>query len=380
VEGDEGKNMTRKIISPALGALRFASCVLRCLLGELMRKQFAFGAWLLAPRICPAVFLGLSSMLLAPCFRAEAQQSKKVTRIGYLAAADPATDSARSEAIRRALRELGYVEGQNIAIEYRYAAGKRDRYPELVNELLRLKVDIILIAGADYALQAAKNATKTVPIIMLGAGLDPVHAGLVESLAHPGGNITGVTSLAGELVGKRLEVLTEAAPKIARVAVLYDGTVPDSVFDVKEVLPGAVRTLRLTSQQWQMRSADDFDKAFPAIAKWPADGIYVPRRSPLMRTHEKRIVAFALKNRLPSMYANRQSVDAGGLMSYAADLAESYRRVAYYVDKIIKGAKPADLPVEQPTKFELVINLKTAQQIGLTIPPNVLARADRVIR
>ena len=295
-------------------------------------------------------------------------------------AADPATDSARSEAVRVALRELGYIEGQNVVSYYRYAAGKRDRYPELVSELVRLNVDIIVVAGADYALQAAKNATKTIPIIMMGAGLDPVRAGLVESLAHPGGNITGITSLAGELVGKRLEVLTETAPKVNRVAVLYDATVPDSVRDVKDVLPVAIRALRLTGKQWEMRASGDFDKAFPAIIKWRSNGIYVPRRSPLMRANENRIVSFALKSRLPSVYANRQSVDAGGLMSYAADLADSYRRVAYYVDKIIKGARPGDLPIEQPTKFELAINLKTAKQIGLIIPPNVLARADRVIR
>jgi ABC-type uncharacterized transport system substrate-binding protein len=326
-------------------------------------------------------WIGLSAIVavLTMCGpRVEAQQ--KITRIGYLAAADPATDSARSRAVRVALRDLGYVEGQNIAIEYRYAAGKRDRYPELVSELLRLNVDIIVVAGADYALQAAKDATKTIPIVMMGAGLDPVQASLVESLAHPGGNITGITSLAGELLGKRLQVLTETAPKTIRVAVLYDGTVPDSVFDVKEILPGAARALRLISEHWEMRTSNDFDKAFPAIVKWRADSIFVTRRSPLMRVLEKRIVEFALKNRLPSMYANRQSVDAGGLMSYAADLAESYRRVAYYVDKIIKGTRPGDLPIEQPTKFELAINLKTAKQIELTIPPNVLARADRVIR
>ena len=324
--------------------------------------------------------VALCALLVALCCAAEAQQSKTITRIGYVVAADPATDSARSEAVRVALRELGYVEGQNVVSYYRYAAGKRDRYPGLVSELLRLNVDIIVVAGADYALQAAKNATKTIPIIMMGAGLDPVRAGLVESLAHPGGNITGITSLAGELVGKRLEVLTETAPKVNRVAVLYDATVPDSVRDVKDVLPVAIHALRLTGKQWEVRASGDFDKAFPAIIKWHSNGIYVPRRSPLMRANENRIVSFALKNRLPSVYANRQSVDAGGLMSYAADLADSYRRVAYYVDKIIKGARPGDLPIEQPTKFELAINLKTSKQIGLIVPPNVLARADRVIR
>ena len=344
---------------------------------EELRTGFGFSIGRLGKRVFSLL---LCALLFGFCVPAQAQQPKKFTRIGYLAAADPSTDAARSEEVRVALRDLGYVEGQNIAIEYRYAAGKRDRYPELVAELLSLKVDIILIAGADYAIEAARNATKTIPIVMMGAGLDPVQAGLVKSLAHPGGNITGITSLAGELVGKRLQVLTETAPKTTRVAVLYDGTVPDSVFDVKEILPGAARALRLVAEYWEMRTSNDFDKAFPAIVKWRADSIFVNRRSPLMRAHEQRIVQFALKNRLPSMYANRQSVDAGGLMSYAADLAESYRRVAYYVDKIIKGAKAGDLPIEQPTKFELAINLKTAKQIRLTIPPNVLARADQVIK
>ena len=214
---------------------------------------------------------------------------------------------------------------------------------------------------------------------MVGPGIDPVKAGLVESLARPGGNVTGLTNLARELGGKRLELLKEAVPKIARVAVLYDPAAPGSVLEVKEDLPVAARALGLTLQPWEVRDADDFERVFAALNKQRPDGLYVPAGA-LMNANRKRIVAFALKSRLPSMYPSREFVDAGGLMSYGADLADSYRRVAYYVDRILKGAKPADLPVEQPTKFELVINLKTAKQIGLTIPQSVLYRADKVIR
>ena len=215
---------------------------------------------------------------------------------------------------------------------------------------------------------------------MMGAGADPVEAGLVESLARPGGNVTGLTNLTRELGGKRLELLKEAVPKLARVAVLYDPAIPGSVLEVKEVLPVAARALRLTIQPWEVRAADDFEKVFAALNKQRPDGLYVLAAGPLMNANQKRIVGFALKSRLPSMYTSRESVDAGGLMYYGADLADSYRRVAYYVDRILKGAKPADLPVEQPTKFELVINLKTAKQIGVTIPPEVLARATRLIK
>jgi putative ABC transport system substrate-binding protein len=317
--------------------------------------------------------------LLTVVVIAEAQQQpNKVPRIGYLSNLDPATESVRSEAIRLALRELGYIEGQNIVIEYRYAEGKRDRLPELAVELVRLKVDII-VTGGGRLLRAAMNATKTIPIVMTGGGADPVETGLVESLARPGGNVTGVTNLGGELGGKRLELLKEAVTKVVRVAVFYDPGAPNSVREVKEVLPGSARALRLTLQPWEVRAADGFERVFAAMSKERPDGLYVPA-SPLMNANLKRIVALASKSRLPSVYSNRVAVEAGGLMYYGADLADSYRRAATYVDKILKGAKPADLPVEQPTKFELVINLKTAKQIGLTIPPNVLARADRVLR
>jgi putative ABC transport system substrate-binding protein len=318
-------------------------------------------------------------VLLAVGVIAEAQQPKKVPRIGYLSPSDAATESTRSEPIRRALRELGYIEGQNIVIEYRYAEGKVDRFSELTAELVRLKVDVIVAAGGNRIILAAKNATKTIPIVMMGAGVDPVEAGHVESLARPGGNITGITTLTRELGGKRLELLKEAVPKVARVAVLYEPAAPGAALDVKEVLPVAARALGLTIQPWEVRDTDGLEKVFAALNKQRPDGLFVTR-SRLIGDNQKRIVGFALKSRLPSMYFDRGAVDAGGLMSYGADLADSYRRVAYFVDRILKGAKPADLPVEQPTKFELVINLKTAKQIGLTIPPNVLARADKVIK
>jgi ABC-type uncharacterized transport system substrate-binding protein len=243
---------------------------------------------------------------------------------------------------------------------------------------VRLKVDIILVTGGDPGIRAAKNATKTIPIVMMGAGADPVEAGIIDSLARPGGNVTGLTNLSRELGGKRLELLKEAVPKLARVAVLHDPANRNHVLELKEVQTAA-RPLGLTVRSWEVRAADGFERVFAALSKERPDGLYV-LGGPLMRANEKRIVGFALKSRLPSVYYTRETVEAGGLMSYGADLADSYRRVAYFVDRILKGTKPADLPVEQPTKFELVINLKTAKQIGLTIPPNVLARADKVIK
>jgi putative ABC transport system substrate-binding protein len=278
------------------------------------------------------------------------------------------------------LRERGYIEGQNIAIEYRYAEGKIDRFPELAAELVRLKVDVIVVAGGTRQILAVKNATKTIPIVMAGPGVDPVAAGLVESLARPGGNVTGITNLTGELGGKRLELLKEAVPKVARVAALYNPAIPGTAREVKEVLLVAARALGLTIQPWEVRVANDFDRVFAAMGKQQPGGLYVHGGGAPITANIKRIVGFAIKNRLPSVYTTSASVDAGGLMSYGADLADSYRRVAYFVDRILKGAKPADLPVEQPTKFELVINLKTAKQIGVTIPPEVLARANRLIK
>ena len=284
--------------------------------------------------------------------------------------------SAWIDVFRQGLKELGYIEGKNIAIEYRYAEGKADRLPTLAAELVGLNVDVILTSSTPSVL-AVKKATSTIPIVFVSIN-DPVASGVVTSLARPGGNITGLTILGPELSGKRLELLKEAVPKATRVAFLWNSANPAQGLLWKES-QAAAQELRLQLQSLEVRSSNDFDNAFEAVLRERSQAlITVPE--PLINTHLKRIVEFAAKNRLPAMYANPQFVDAGGLMSYAPDYSAQYRRAATYVDKILKGAKPADLPVEQPTKFEFIINLKTAKQIGLTIPPNVLARADRVIR
>ncbi|HSE89783.1 MAG TPA: ABC transporter substrate-binding protein, partial [Candidatus Binatia bacterium] len=257
----------------------------------------------------------LCAVLFAFCASAQAQQPKKVPRIGYLSSVNPATESIRSEPIRAALRDLGYIEGQNIAIEHRYSEGKRDRAPELVSELVRLKVDIIVVSGGAPWVQAAKNATKTIPIVMTGGGPDPVEAGFIDSLARPGGNVTGITNLATDLGGKRLELLKDAVPKLARVAVLYAPPSQGRVLDVKEDLPVVARGLKLTIQPWEVRATGDFDKVFTAIGKQRPDGLYV-MGGPVMNTNRIQIVGFALKSRLPSIYSVREFVDAGGLMSY----------------------------------------------------------------
>jgi len=325
-----------------------------------------------------AVPILVAVILLTVAVVTEAQEPKKVARIGYLVSSDPINEFPRSEGIRQALRELGYIEGQNIAIEYRYAEGKLDRLSELATELVRLKVDVILATGGTTAIREAKKATKTIPIVMGSSPIDPVVEGLVQSLARPGGNVTGITNLSGELGGKRLELLKEAVPNLVRIAVLHD-TTGGSFRELKEFLPDAARALGLTIKPWEVRANADFDRVFAAMSKERPDGLYVPA-APLTRDNRKRIAGFVLKSRLPSIHSTREAVDAGGLMCYGADLADIYRRAAIYVDKILKGAKPADLPVEQPKKFELVINLKTAKQIGLTIPQTVLYRADKVIR
>jgi putative ABC transport system substrate-binding protein len=324
--------------------------------------------------------VALCALLLALSLPAEAQQPKKVPRIGYLSVSDAAYESAGDERFRVALRELGYIEGKNITIEYRYSEGKPERAAGLAAELVRLKVDVIVAAGGPTWVQAAKNATKTIPIVMVGLGADPVQAGLVESLARPGGNVTGITNLSGELGGKRLELLKEAVPKVARVAVLYDPVNPVTVQESKKFLQVAAHSLGLTVQFWEVRSSDEFEQVFAAVSKWRADGLNMAGGGPLLNANRKRIVGFASKSRLPSISGSRVFVEAGGLMYYGADSADSYKRVAYFVDRILKGAKPADLPVEQPTKFEFIINLKTAKQIGLTIAPEVLTRATKVIK
>jgi len=291
-------------------------------------------------------------MLLALGASAEAQQPKKGFRIGYLSSSGRTGDSLRSEGIRAALHELGYVEGQNIAIEYRFADGKLDRLPDLAAELVRLKVDLIVIAGGDTVVRPAMNATNTIPIVLIGAGSDPVKASFVQSLARPGGNVTGLTGLSQELGGKRLELLKEAVPRLARVAVFYDPSAPGSTREVKEDLPIVARALKLTIQPREVRDADGLEKAFAALNKDRPDGLYSRGGGPRMRRDsEKQIADFALKNRIASTYDTKRGVEAGGLMSYGADVAHSYQRVAYYIDRILKGAKPADLPVEQPTKF-----------------------------
>jgi putative ABC transport system substrate-binding protein len=329
----------------------------------------------------PRVFaFALCAMLFALCGLAQAQQPKKVYRIAYLSGTDPASDSPRSGPFRVALRELGYIEGQNIAIEYRYAEGKRSRLPELAAELVHLKVDTIVVAGGDSVIRPAMNATKTVPLVLMGQGSHPVEAGHVKSLARPGGNVTGITSLTTELGGKRLELLKEAVPRLARVAVLYDPGATGFAREVKEDLPVTARALRLTVQPWEIRDEGGLERVLNLLSKERPDGLYAPSTGGLMTANQKRIVAFTLKNRVPSVHNGTAAVDDGGLMSYAADERERYRLVATYVDKILKGANPAELPVEQPKKFELVINLKTARQIGVTIPPDLLARASRLIK
>jgi putative ABC transport system substrate-binding protein len=280
------------------------------------------------------------------------------------------------EAFRRGLRELGYAEGKNIAIEYRAAEGKLDRLPALAAELVGHKIDVIVVGG-DSAIRAARQATYTIPIVMANAG-DPVTDGFVASLAQPGGNITGLSRMGPELSGKRLELLKEAIPKASRVAVLWDPNDPGSLAQFRET-EAATRALRVQLQSLEVRGPDDFENAFRAAGKGGTEALIIVSGG-LFNTHRARMVNLEVKTRLPVMHTDPRWVSAGGLMSYSANVLELFRGAATYVDKILKGAKPADLPVEQPTKFEFIINLKTAKQIGLTIPPNVLARADKVIR
>jgi len=310
-----------------------------------------------------------------PDVLAEAQT--KVWKIGIFTSSSSPVTSLRLEGLRQGLRELGYVEGKNVIIEHRNAETKATRYPEIAAELVRLKVDLIVVTGEQPVL-ALKQATQTVPIVMLSIGADPVEAGFVESLARPGGNITGFTNVGQELGGKRLELLKETIPKAARIAVLFEPTNPSNVLEVKGVQTAAA-ALKVAVQPSGVRDAEGFESVFAALSKERPDGLYVSG-GPLMNAHEKRTVNFALKNRLPSMYLWSTAASAGGLMAYGSSLTGAGRDAARYVDRILKGAKPGDMPVEQPKKFEFVINLKTAKQIGLTIPPNVLARADRVIK
>jgi len=325
-------------------------------------------------------FLALLTILASANYQlAHAQQPNKAPLIGYLSSGTPASESTRSLAIRQALREIGYRDAENSTIESRYGNGNFERGAELVAELVRFKVELIVVTGGEHWVQLAKNVSKTTPIVMTGTGGDPVDAGLIKSLSHPGTNVTGITNLTKELGSKRLEILKETIPKLSHVAVLYNPAAPSSVEEVKEELPAAARALGLIIQTWEIRPPHGFEELLAALNKQRPDALYVTS-GPQMGANRKRFANLALKTRLPSAMPNKNFVEAGGLMYYGADITDSYRRAAYFVDRILKGAKPADLPVEQPTKFELVINLRTAKQIGLTIPPSVLARADRVIR
>ena len=318
-----------------------------------------------------------SVVLLAVGVTAEAQQLKKIAKIGYLLPSTPAAAAHLLEAFRQGLRELGYVEGKTLVLELRYGEAKTERLPELARELVGLKVDVIVTA-TDVAIAAVKRETQTIPIVM-GNSTDPVGTGFVASLARPGGNITGLSSMSPELSGKRLELLTEVVPGLSRVAFLWNPDVRGAVLDYKEA-ESAAGSLRLQLQSVEVVRAEDFDRAFSAVTKERAQALMMPAANPVGFAKRGQIASFAQKNRLPSIYAQKEYVDAGGLMSYGPNTPDMHRRAATYVDKILKGRKPADLPVEQPTKFEFVINLKAAKQIGLTIPPNVLARADKVIK
>jgi putative tryptophan/tyrosine transport system substrate-binding protein len=320
------------------------------------------------------ILLALCSLVLAPCSTVEAQQPKSVPRIGFLSAASASEVSFRTEPFRQGLRELGYVEGKNIVIVYRYAEGKLDSLPALAAELVRLRVDVIVTAGPS-ATRPAKDATATIPIVMTQDS-DPVANGFIASLARPGGNITGLSTLAQELSGKRLELLKEIVPKLSRVAVLGTSTIPGNAEASKEAEVAAA-AFGVQFQYLDIRDPKDIEPVFRAASKSQAHGAVVLNGPP----HIQRLIPdFAVKHRLPAIYFNSAIVNDKGLMSYGASLSDLDRRAATYVDKILKGTKPADLPVEQPKKFEFIINLKAAKQIGLTIPPNVLARADMVIK
>jgi ABC-type uncharacterized transport system substrate-binding protein len=317
----------------------------------------------------------LATVLLVMARPIGAQQEKNVPRIGFLLPGSLATYSPRIDAFRQGLRDLGYVEEKHISIEYRYVEGKLDRLPKLIAELISRKPDLVVTAGSE-AISAAKSATKEIPIVMASSS-DAVTLGLVASLAHPGGNITGLTNITWELAGKRLELLREVVPKVG-VAFLLNPETPQAVPAFKEAKTAA-QASGLKLQSLEAKTADDLESVFRTAAKARIDALMVSAGA-FTNFHRKRIAELAAKGRLPSVSNGADLVEAGGLMSYGVNTSDSFRRAATYVDKILKGVKPADLPVEQPTKFELVINLKAAKQIGLTIPPTVLARADRVIK
>jgi putative ABC transport system substrate-binding protein len=307
---------------------------------------------------------------------AQAQQPTKVPRVGFLGASSPSAISGRLDAFRQGLRALGYVEGKNILIEYRYAEGKLDRLPALAADLVRVKVDVMVLAGP-ASIHPAKEATNTIPIVMANDA-DPVGSGVIASLARPGGNITGLSNLAPEIGGKRLEILKEIVPRLARAAVLGTSTTAGTAQVLKE-MEIAAGVFKLHLQYLDVPGPKDVETAFREARKGRADAVLVLQGG-VFNSQRKQIAALAVKSRLPAIYHAPEYVEDGGLMSYGVSVTDLYRRAATYVDKILKGAKPSDLPVEQPKKFELIINLKAAKRIGLTIPPNVLARADRVIK
>jgi putative ABC transport system substrate-binding protein len=318
----------------------------------------------------------ITVIILAAAFTADAQQPTKVPRIGYLTGTSLSANSARTEAFRQGLRELGYVEGKKILIEWRSAEGKADRLPTLAAELVRLKVDII-ITGGPTSNRAAKEVTITIPIVMAFDN-DPVGNGFVASLARPGGNITGLSTLAPEISGKQLELLKEIVPRLSRVAILGVSTNPGDTQSLRET-ELAAGALGVKLQYVDVRDRKDIETAFRVASKGRADAVLVLAGS-IFNSHRTQVVELALKSRLPAVYPYPEFVEDGGLMTYSVSITDLFRRAATYVDKILKGTKPADLPVEQPTKFELIINLKAAKQLGLTIPPSVLARADKVIK
>jgi len=320
----------------------------------------------------------LSAVLFALGVRAEAQQATRTARIGFLGGMSASTFAERMGVFRQQLRELGYVEGKNIVFEERWADGKLDRLPDLSSDLVGRKVDVLVTFGGTGPAMAAKKATTTIPIVMAAGGSDPVGTGLVASLARPGGNITGLANSFTELRGKQMELLKETIPKLARVAVIWN---PDSPFADSgfRLMESEARALGLRFQSLEIRKADELENIFQAAKKERAGAVLVTA-NPMIFTHFGRIAQLAAKNRLPTIQAQKEFVEAGGLMMYGPSETDIYRRAAIYVDKILKGAKPAELPVERPMKFQLIFNLKTAKQIGLTIPPNVLVRADKVIR
>jgi putative tryptophan/tyrosine transport system substrate-binding protein len=317
----------------------------------------------------------VSTLILASGYTSEAQQPKKVPRIGFMIGTSPSIIPDRIEGFRRGLRELGYVEGKNVVIEYRVAEGKVERLPNLLAELVRLKVDVIVTGG--IVNHAAKQATTTIPIVIAFDG-DPVGNGLVASLARPGGNITGLSALYPELSGKQLELLKETVPRLSRVVVIGESNNPGNSEVLRE-MELAAKAFGVKLQSLDVRDLKDIETAFRAASKARANAVIVLAGT-IVLVHRAQITTLAIKSRLPAMYPRPEFVEDGGLMTYGPSIADLYRRAATYVDKILKGAKPADLPVEQPMKFEFVINLKTAKQIGVTIPPNVLARADKVIK